>query len=50
MVRLLDIKSFYRINNTAFDALLNLLSAALPECDVLKSYDDAKKYLRELGL
>jgi len=26
------------------------LSAALPECDLPKSYDDAKKYLRELGL
>ena len=50
MVRLLHIKSFYRISNMAFDALLNLLSAALPKCDLPKSYDDAKKYLRELGL
>ena len=50
MVRLLHIKSFYRISNTAFDALLNLLLAAIPECDLPKSYDDAKKYLRELGL
>ena len=50
MMRLLHIKSFYRISNTAFDALLNLLSASLPECDLPKSYDDAKKYLRELGL
>ena len=50
MVRLLHIKSFYRISNTAFDALLNLLLTAIPECDLPKSYDDAKKYLRELGL
>ncbi|XP_066167015.1 uncharacterized protein [Oryza sativa Japonica Group] len=50
LVRLLHIKSYYRINNTAFTELLKLLSSAFPQCQLPKSYDEAKKYLRELGL
>ena len=50
LVRLLYIKSQYRIGNTAFTALLKLLSAAFPSCGLPESYDEAKKYLRELGL
>lgn len=50
LVRLLHIKSYYRISNTAFTELLKLLSSAFPQCQLPKSYDEAKKYLRELGL
>lgn len=50
LVRLLYIKSRYRISNTAFTVMMKLLSSAFPQCEFPRSYDDAKKYLRELGL
>jgi hypothetical protein len=49
-VRLLHIKSFYRISNTTFGAILKLLSGSFPNCCLPDSYDKAKKYLKELGL
>jgi len=50
LVRMLHIKSFYRISNTAFSALLKLLSESFPNCVLPDSYEKAKKYLKELGL
>ena len=50
LVRMLHIKSFYRISNTSFSAILKLLSGSFPNCGLLDSYDKAKKYLKELGL
>jgi hypothetical protein len=50
LVRLLYIKSHYRISNRAFDALLVLLSSAFSRSQLPKSYDEARKYIRELGL
>ena len=51
LVKLLHIKTYYWISNTTFTAILKLLSLALPACNELpSSYNEAKKYLRELGL
>ncbi|WVZ83966.1 hypothetical protein U9M48_031052 [Paspalum notatum var. saurae] len=50
VVRLLHIKSFYRINNVAFKAIVTLLSSAFPECSIPSSYQEAKKLIRALGL
>jgi hypothetical protein len=44
-------KSLYRINNSAFSAILKLLADAFPEGNALpKSYNEAKNILKELGL
>lgn len=51
MVKLLHMKSLYRISNYAFTAILKLLSEAFPDCNTLpKSYNEAKNLLKELGL
>ena len=50
MVKLLHIKSFYRISNVAFTALLMLLSSAFPDCSIPASHSEAKKLIRALGL
>ena len=50
VVKLLHIKSFYRISNAAFTAILKLLSLAFPACSLPTSYDEAKKLIRALGL
>jgi hypothetical protein len=51
VVKLLHMKSFYRISNSAFSAILKLLVDAFPECNTLpKSYYEAKTLLKELGL
>jgi hypothetical protein len=51
VVRLLHLKSFYRISNTAFTAILKLLAGAFPACNTIpKSYNDAKNLLKVLGL
>ncbi|XP_066323971.1 uncharacterized protein [Miscanthus floridulus] len=50
LVRMLYIKSRYRIGNTTFSAMIKLLSEGYPQSELPKSYDEAKKYLRELGL
>jgi hypothetical protein len=50
LVRLLYIKSRYRVGNTTFDALMKLLSSGFTQCQFPDSYDEAKKYIRELGL
>ena len=49
LVRLLYIKSHYRVSNNYFDALLALLSDAFPSSNVPKSCEEAHKYIRELG-
>ena len=49
LVRLLYIKSHYRVSNNYFDALLVLLLDAFPSSNVLKSGEEAHKYIRELG-
>jgi hypothetical protein len=51
VVRLLHMKSLYRISNSAFSAHMKLLVEAFPEFNTLpKSYDEAKSILKELGL
>ena len=50
LVRLLYIKSHYRVSNNYFDALLVLLSDAFPRSNVPKSCEEACKYIRELGV
>jgi len=51
VVKLLHMKSFYRISNSAFSAVMKLSPEAFPECNTLpKSYDEAKTLVKELGL
>jgi hypothetical protein len=51
VVKLLHIKSLYRISNSAFSAIVKLLAKAFPECNTLpKSYNEANNLLKELGL
>jgi hypothetical protein len=51
VVKLLHMKSLYRICNSAFSAILKLLAEAFPECNTLpKSYYEAKTLLKKLGL
>lgn len=51
MVNLLHMKSFYRISNTVFSAILKLLAEAFPDFNTLpKSYNEAMKVLKELGI
>jgi len=50
LMRLLRIKSRYQIYNTGFNTLLKLLSSAFPQSKLPESYDEAKKYPRELGI
>lgn len=46
VVKILHMKSFYRITNTAFSAILKILAEALPEFNTLPtSYDEAKKMI-----
>nr|XP_045088019.1 uncharacterized protein LOC123495193 [Aegilops tauschii subsp. strangulata] len=49
-VKLLHIKSFYRISNAAFNAILRLLSFEFPYSCVPGSYDEALSIIRRLGL
>ena len=50
MVRMLYMKSRYRISNTGFTAMMKLMSNGYPSSESPKSYDEAKTYLKELGL
>jgi len=51
VIKMLHVKSYYRITNSAFSAILKILSEAFPQLNTIpKSYDEAKKMLRELGL
>jgi hypothetical protein len=50
LVRLLYVKSRYRIRNAGFSIMMELNSQGYPESQLPKSYDECKKYLRKLGL
>jgi hypothetical protein len=51
VVRLLHMKSLYRISNSAFSAHMKLLGDAFSEFNTLpKSYYEAKGILKEMGL
>jgi hypothetical protein len=51
VVKLLHMKSLYRISNFAFSAVVKLLAKAFPKCNTLpKSYNDANNLLKEIGL
>ena len=50
VVKLLHIKSFYRISNVAFTAILKLLSSAFSDCSLPITYHEAKNLLRTMGL
>jgi hypothetical protein len=50
LVKLLHIKSFYRISNVAFTAILKLLSAAFLDCSLPASYHEAKNVINASGL
>jgi hypothetical protein len=51
VVKLLHMKSLYRISNSTFSTIVKLLAEAFPECNTLpKSYNEAKNLLKELDL
>jgi hypothetical protein len=51
VIKLLHVKLYYRITNSAFSVFLKILSEAFPEFNTCpKSYDEAKKMLREIEL
>jgi len=51
VIKMLHVKSYYRITNSGFSAILRILSEAFREFNTIpKSYEEAKKMLRELGL
>jgi hypothetical protein len=51
VIKMLHVKSYYRITNSTFSVFLKVLSDAFPEFNSIpKSYDEAKKMLRELRL
>jgi hypothetical protein len=51
VIKLLHVKSLCRITNLAFSVFLKILSEAFLEFNTIpKSYDEAQKMLRELGL
>jgi hypothetical protein len=50
VVKLLHIKSFYRISNVGFTAILKLLKSGFPNCSLPSSFGEAKKLIRALGL
>ena len=50
VVKLLHIKSFYRMSNGCFTAILKLLSSSFPNCSIPASYEEAKRIIRALGL
>jgi hypothetical protein len=51
VIKMLHVKSYYRITNSAFTSMMQILSEAFPQFNTVpKSYDEAKKMLRELGL
>jgi len=50
VVKLLHIKSFYRISNGGFTAILKLLSSSFPNCSIPASYQEAKRLIHALGL
>jgi hypothetical protein len=51
VVKLLHMKSLYRISNSTFFTIVKLLAEVFPECNTLpKSYNEAKNLLNELGL
>jgi hypothetical protein len=50
IVKLLHIKSYYRISNAAFNAILHLLNLQYPNSSVPKHYDEALSIIQKLGL
>jgi hypothetical protein len=51
VVKMLHLKSYYRITNSAFTAQLQILSRSHPAGNCIpKSYEEAKKMLHKLGL
>jgi hypothetical protein len=51
VVKLLHMKSLYRVSNSAFSIIVKLLAEAFPECNTLpKSYNEVKNLLKELGI
>jgi hypothetical protein len=51
IVKLLHMKSLYRISNSVFSAIVKLLAEAFSECNTLpKSYNEANNILKELGI
>ena len=49
-VKLLHAKSFYRISNVAFNAILRILSLQYPNSSIPKSYAEALGIIGRLGL
>jgi hypothetical protein len=45
LVRMLYIKSYYRIGNTTFSTMMKLLSSGYPQSELPKSYDEARNIL-----
>jgi hypothetical protein len=49
-VRLLHIKSFYRISNAAINQILGLMALQYPNSEIPKSHDEALGVIGRLGL
>jgi len=49
-VKILHVKSFYRISDAAFNAMLRILTLQYPNSSIPKSYDDALGIIGRLGL
>jgi hypothetical protein len=51
VVKLLHMKSLYKISNSTFSAIVKLLAKAFSKCNTLpKSYNEEKNLLKELGI
>ena len=50
VVKLLHIKSFYRISNVAFTTFLKVLSSTFPNCSIPATYEEPKRLIPALGL
>jgi hypothetical protein len=49
-VKVLHVKSYYRINNVVFNAILHILNLQFPHSSVPKHYDEALSIIQKLGL
>jgi hypothetical protein len=50
IIRMLYIKSYNRVTNRAFDQIMSVLCAALPDVNFPKLYANSKRVLSEVGL
>ena len=49
-VKMLHVKSYYRISNAAFNAILRILTLQYPKSSIPRNYDEALGIIGRLGL